>query len=1404
MTTANLSVGIETKGALQSLRALKTAMQNEMKGVVLTLNDTAFTNSIQAALKSQKFTVSINTADIKTQIETAVKAGLAGTHTINLDVKGSALNLPTQQIKTMAAEIQAATEKAASAAAKKPANKVPAVEATEGTDIGYQIKYAKYLEEQRKFNGKAQELNEAGYRAQELAKQKSDARLQVLNETGERQMQYRQIQGQRKLQELNEAGYRAQELAKQRHLDRMNAMWLKATEKQRLEAALANAKVSAGSGNISSLTGIAGSAQATGLAATMGGVKGLEAALASYGNTTKDATKHTLAHAGAMRDAHSAARGLASGFGAMWLTWGNIAPLLAGAALSHGFMQAMKAGSEFAYQLTFVKALGGETAESVRSIGSATLEMSKNGLFGPVEMANGLRTLSQAGLNAVESMKALPVVIDLATVGEMNMKDAAITLVGVMTAFNLDKTDFGKIGDVFAKAAAVSQTSVEQMTQAMKTASVVGEQYGASMGDTATALTLLAKMNITGTAAGTSLRNMLKELYSPVDKSAKVMKELGLSAQTAEGNLRPFPDVIFDLKTKIEQFNKASQVKILQTLFGERGAKEAVAMLSLTREEWVKLNETISDSSGFMREVSAELEGTVKGSFRQAINTLQVSLIEAYDNAEGAAGKLAGQLKETFGSTTFKDGLTAIVSGVVTLTNALVAMAPALTLAAGGWIALRAAMIGASIWTSVSAALGGATLALQTMGAVAAGTATTLTGSSGLLAAARLLPGAMGAAGASILATTGVLGPLAIAIGVAGAAWYLFRDRTVEAMQQSAQAVAQNAASMKASLANILRDVHNLPAEMSRKAMDAQRQTLVEGQGRLLEQKESLKNKYGIKSDAEADEFIRQSTTTNSTGDIYTKTGDKYDAVTAYLKSKEAQKQALQAFARVNATVESVAATESKPTAAPVSGTKDWTGDTGGGRGSRAARDAENSQVQALEARYRMELRTADAHYGKLEKLESASAQYGIKTKEEAEIAIDKITKDHMEARLSKVEELDAQMAALLKNSPNLSDADKTRAKAFIDAADEEIRTLREKLDLLNQIADLKSQGVDVSVTNLIRNNNAELSNDYEKRKQAILGKIENPVERSRSEGRLAAETKYKQAVEKAQSEVDRVRKNGDAAAIAASEDRLNRIRSAYEEEASLLSDLYAKLTEESQTASYGWTKFWEKYASESVTASETVQKALESTTKNMEDALSEMFKTGKFGWKSMIDAILGDLGRLLAKLAVADLGRLVSGQGSNSNTVLSSILGGLGGGSKATTSGAGSATENWIDSGGLGGGSSSSWLGTAFSAVTKWMGFANGGIMTSRGSLPLQMYSSGGVANSPQLALYGEGRTPEAYVPLPDGRSIPVNMKGGNSGPNININIHSSKGDPAEIKRAGAAAARSVAGAVSRSQRYA
>ena len=120
-------------------------------------------------------------------------------------------------------------------------------------------------------------------------------------------------------------------------------------------------------------------------------------------------------------------------------------------------------------------------------------------------------------------------------------------------------------------------------------------------------------------------------------------------------------------------------------------------------------------------------------------------------------------------------------------------------------------------------------------------------------------------------------------------------------------------------------------------------------------------------------------------------------------------------------------------------------------------------------------------------------------------------------------------------------------------------------------------------------------------------------------------------------------------------------------------------------------------------------------------------------------------------------------------------------------------------DGGGLLGAAFSSLLGAFGGSASGAMGgsasFAMGGIMTDHGALPLNKYASGGIANRPQLALFGEGSMNEAYVPLPDGRSIPVTMSG-NTGNTYNVSISVQGGNsPDETgRRIGEAFIRTIA----------
>lgn len=98
------------------------------------------------------------------------------------------------------------------------------------------------------------------------------------------------------------------------------------------------------------------------------------------------------------------------------------------------------------------------------------------------------------------------------------------------------------------------------------------------------------------------------------------------------------------------------------------------------------------------------------------------------------------------------------------------------------------------------------------------------------------------------------------------------------------------------------------------------------------------------------------------------------------------------------------------------------------------------------------------------------------------------------------------------------------------------------------------------------------------------------------------------------------------------------------------------------------------------------------------------------------------------------------------------------------------SSSSRWLNFGlSLASTAVSAWAGSASSSSSEAKPnvkkHANGGIFGKEGVVPLRAYQKGGIATSPQLAMFGEGSMNEAYVPLPDGRTIPVTLSAESAG---------------------------------------
>lgn len=450
--------------------------------------------------------------------------------------------------------------------------------------------------EQRRAQEAGRVLNDAGFRAQQLALTGHMQRMQELNATGDRAEQLRKIRQSVRMQELNEVGQREVERSKLQHAARMaelDARFTAATPASQLRLARLASAYSANGLNAVDRVGSAAAALGNG-----SGIAQLEATLARLKAQQKAGAGAAHEHAAALNDMHSAARGVAGAFRAMWLTWGNIGPLLAGFAVAAVFRESISQAVQFEHQMNMVAAVTGESREAVFKWGDELKKVAILHGTMPLQAVESYRALAQAGLSTQQALATLPETLRLAALGETDLTTAAKTLTGVTFAFGSSIENLGHVSDVLVAAASKSTTSVSEMSESMKQASTVAQQYKLSIEDVAVGLVALARRNITGSVAGTSFRNFFDEIAAPTEKAKRVMKELNLSFFNGDGTPKDMLKFVDEFRNVLEQYDRESQAKIMDLVANERGKKFISAMLGMSKEDQEKLRGEMQGALG--------------------------------------------------------------------------------------------------------------------------------------------------------------------------------------------------------------------------------------------------------------------------------------------------------------------------------------------------------------------------------------------------------------------------------------------------------------------------------------------------------------------------------------------------------------------------------------------------------------------------------------------------------------------------------------------------------------------------------------------------------------------------------------------------------------------------------------
>ena len=298
------------------------------------------------------------------------------------------------------------------------------------------------------------------------------------------------------------------------------------------------------------------------------------------------------------------------------------------------------AGLDFDAAMSQVAATMGTTTDKIQVLRDFALDMGKTTSFSATEAAQALNYMALAGYDVEESMRMLPVVLNLAAAGNMDLARASDAVTDAQTALGLSMDETEVLIDQMAKTASQSNTSVEQLSDAILAVGGTARGMNGGIEELNAVLGILADNGIKGSEGGTALRNVLLKLQDPTSKTAEALESLGVSAYDANGNFKDLRELFPEIAKALDGLSEAERNDILSDMFNVRDISKANALLNTSVERWDELSNAIENSTGAAGQMAETQLDNLKGELTLLKSALEGAAIAISDVLTPAIRKI--------------------------------------------------------------------------------------------------------------------------------------------------------------------------------------------------------------------------------------------------------------------------------------------------------------------------------------------------------------------------------------------------------------------------------------------------------------------------------------------------------------------------------------------------------------------------------------------------------------------------------------------------------------------------------------------------------------------------------------------------------------------------------------------
>lgn len=324
----------------------------------------------------------------------------------------------------------------------------------------------------------------------------------------------------------------------------------------------------------------------------------------------------------------------------------GLATVAAGAGLLAGALAFAKPAGDFTYEVAKVGAISMATADDLDMLRKAAIDAGIATKFSPLEAAQGLGEFASQGINAADSAMALVPALNLASAGNISVAESAQAMTSALKVFSIDVAQSGVATDKLLKIANLTSLQARDLSLALGTVGRGASATKQSLDEMLISMGLVKNTGVDASVAASSVSSAL--LF--VAQNAQKFKAMGVNVADAQGEFRPFIDIVQDTERALGNLTATERVAKATKLFGRfgltaysalstqiaAGVKDAEGNLLRGTAAVEHLRKSMAGAQGTAEEFNRRLLSTFKGQGQilgGVFQTLAIVIGEPFERA---------------------------------------------------------------------------------------------------------------------------------------------------------------------------------------------------------------------------------------------------------------------------------------------------------------------------------------------------------------------------------------------------------------------------------------------------------------------------------------------------------------------------------------------------------------------------------------------------------------------------------------------------------------------------------------------------------------------------------------------------------------------------------------------------